>query len=148
MTATTTQAQLTTVMRRTLSAQGAMSVLDAAHRKAAEMGVPVVICVVDASGDLQAFVRMDGTPRGAVQWSIDKAVTAASFRAPTQALGEAMQAAPAPALASFIAQPHVTLAPAGIPLVFDGEVVGAIGASGGSPEQDQAIAEAGVSGLR
>lgn len=134
-------------VRPVLSAAGAAGVIRAAERKAAEIGVPAVITVVDDSGELQAFLRMDGTPRAAIQWSIDKAVTAASFRTPTHVLDQSMQGAPASALASFMAQPHATLAPAGYPLVVEGVVVGAIGASGGSPEQDQTVAEAGLAGL-
>lgn len=147
MTLSVEQSNNATFVRPALSAAGAAGVLRAAEQKAAEMSVPAVITVVDDSGELQAFLRMDGTPRGAVQWSIDKAVTAASFRTPTHVLDESMQIAPQSALASFMGQPHATLAPAGYPLVVDGIVVGAIGASGGSPEQDQKIAEAGLAGL-
>jgi glc operon protein GlcG len=130
-----------------ISAAGANEVLRAAEAKAAEIGIPEVVVVVDVAGDLKALIRMDGTPKGAIQWSVDKAVTAASFRAPTHVLAQAMEDAPASALASFMAQPHVTLAPAGYPLVIDGAVAGAIGASGGTPEQDQVVAQAGVAAL-
>lgn len=147
MTSSVEQSGRTTSLRPFLSQASSTKVLEAAQKKAVEIGVPVVISVVDGSGELQAFLRMDGTPRGAIQWSIDKAVTAASFRTPTHMLEQSVQGAPATALASFMAQPHVTLAPAGYPLVIDGVVVGAIGASGGSPDQDQAVAEAGVAAL-
>jgi len=130
-----------------ISAAGANEVLRAAEAKAAEIGIPVVVAVVDDAGDLKALIRMDGTPKGAIQWSVDKAITAASFRAPTHVLAQAMEGAPASALASFMAQPHVTLAPAGYPLVIDGVVAGAIGAGGGTPEQDQAVAQAGAAAL-
>ncbi len=119
-------------------------VVRSAQAKAAEMGVPVVVAVVDDAGELAAFLRMDGTAPGAAHWAIDKAVTAASFRTPTHVLAQGMDAAPLAAVASFIAQPNVTLVPAGLPLVVDGAVVGAIGASGGSPDQDLVIAEAGA----
>jgi glc operon protein GlcG len=102
--------------------------------------------VVDDAGDLKAMLRMDGTPKVAIQWSIDKAITAASFRAPTHVLAQAMDGAPA-TLASVMAQPHATLAPAGYPLVIAGVVVGAVGASGGTPDQDQVVAQAGVAAL-
>ena len=133
--------------RSVISAAGALAVVQGAQAKAAELGVPTVVAVVDDVGELVAFARMDGTPPGAAQWAIDKAVTAASFRAPTHVLAEGMEGAPLSALASFIAQPHVTLVPAGLPLVVDGAVVGAIGASGGSPEQDLEIAEVGAAVL-
>jgi uncharacterized protein GlcG (DUF336 family) len=133
--------------RPVISCAGAAAVLRGAQVKAAEMGVPVVVAVVDDAGELIAFSRGDGTPRGAAQWAIDKAVTAASFRSPTQALAQGMEGAPLAAVASFIAQPHVTLVPGGTPLVVEGAVVGAIGASGGSPEQDLEIAETGAAVL-
>jgi glc operon protein GlcG len=133
--------------RSVISCAGASAVLQSAQAKAAEIGVPVVVAVVDDAGDLVAFSRGDGTPRGAAQWAIDKAATASSFRAPTHVLAQGMDGAPLAAVASFIAQPHVTLVPAGIPLVVEGSLVGAIGASGGSPEQDLEIAEAGAAAL-
>lgn len=129
-----------------ISAAGAKAALQAAEAKAAELGVPVVVAVVDDGGDLKALLSMDGAPKGAIQWSIDKAVTAASFRTPTHVLAQAMAGAPA-AIASLMGQPHATLAPAGYPLVIDGAVAGGIGASGGTPEQDQAVAETGVAAL-
>jgi uncharacterized protein GlcG (DUF336 family) len=61
-------------------------------------------------------------------------------------LAQAMDGAPA-TLASVMAQPHATLAPAGYPLVIAGVVVGAVGASGGTPDQDQVVAQAGVAAL-
>lgn len=133
--------------RPVISAAGALAVMRGAQAKATELAVSVVVAVVDDAGTLTAFSRMDGTPPGAAQWAIDKAVTAAAFRTPTHVLAQGMEGAPLPAVASFIAQPHVTLVPAGLPLVVDGSVVGAIGASGGSPEQDLAIAEAGMAAL-
>jgi len=133
--------------RPVISAAEAKEVLQAAEAKAAEIGIPVVIVVVDDAGDLKAMLRMDGTPKVAIQWAIDKAITAASFRAPTHALAQAMEGAPSSAIASVMAQPHATLAPAGYPLVIDGMVTGAIGASGGTPEQDQVVAQAGAAAL-
>lgn len=136
-----------TSVRPVLSAAGAAGVIRAAERKAAEIGAPAVITVVDDGGELQAMLRMDGTPSGAIQWSVDKAFTAAVFRTPTHVLEQALQGAPASALASFMAQPHATLAPGGCPLVVDGVIVGAVGASGGSPEEDQRVAEAGLAAM-
>jgi glc operon protein GlcG len=129
-----------------ISAAGAKAVLRAAEAKAAEIGVPVVIVVVDDGGDLKALLGMDGPPKGAIQWSIDKAVTAASFGTPTHVLAQAMEGV-SWAIPSLMAQPHATLAPGGFPLVVDGIVVGAVGASGGMPDQDQSVAQAGVAAL-
>ena len=129
-----------------ISAAGADQVLRAAVAKASELGIPVVVAVVDAPGALKALLAMDGTPPVATRWAIDKAVTAASFRAPTSVLAEGVGGDPS-VLASVMAQPHTTLAPAGIPLLVDGSVVGAVGASGGTPEQDSIVAQAGADEL-
>ena len=125
-----------------ISAAGAKAVLRAAEAEATETGVPVVV-VVDNGGDLKALLSMDGPPKGAIQWSIDKAVTAASFRTPTHVLAQAMEGIPS-AISSLTGQPHATLAPGGFPLAIDGAVVGA---SGGTPDQDQVVAQAGVAAL-
>ena len=146
----TMSAQDTSALSRTqpvISAAGAKAVLRAAEAKATELRVPVVIVVVDDGGDLKALLGMDGPPRGAIQWAIDKAVTAASFRTPTHVLAQATEGAPASVVASLMTQPHATLAPGGFPLVIDGTVVGAVGASGGSPDQDQAVAQASAAAL-
>lgn len=147
MVTSTDSALSVTEVRPVVSCAGASAVLKGAQAKAVEMGVPVVVAVVDDAGELVEFSRGDGTPRGAAQWAIDKATTASSFRTPTHVLAQGMEGAPLAAVASFIAQPHVTLVPGGIPLMADGAVVGAIGASGGSPEQDLEIAQAGAAVL-
>ena len=126
--------------------QDASAVLRAAEAKAIESGAAMVIAVVDDAGLLKAFVRMDGTPNGAIEWTINKAVTAASFQAPTHMLAEGVQSLPA-VMASMISLPHVNLTLGGYPLSLGGAVVGAIGAGGGTPEQDQAVAEAGAAAL-
>jgi uncharacterized protein GlcG (DUF336 family) len=132
--------------RPVTSAVGAKAVLLTTEAKAAELGVPVTIAVVDDRYDLEALLGMDGAPKGATQWAIDKAVTAASFRTPSHILGQAMSDYPA-AIASFMGQPNATLVTLGYPLVIEGDVVGGIGASGGSPEQDQVVAEAAAAAL-
>ena len=136
--------QMTT--KPVLTDRDAARVMSAAQAKANEAGASMVIAVVDDAGLLKAFLRMDGTPNGAIQWTLDKAFTAASFRAPTHVLGEGVQSM-APVMASMISLPRVNLTLGGFPLVLGDAVVGAIGAGGGTPEQDQAVAEAGVAAL-
>lgn len=147
MSSSTEKPMKVTNARPVISAAAASALVQCAEAKATEMGVPTVVAVVDDVGELVAFLRMDGTAPGAAQWAIDKAVTAASFRAPTHVLAQGMEGAPLSAVASFIAQSHVTLVPAGLPLVVDGAVVGAVGASGGSPEQDLEVAQAAAAAL-
>src|SRR6476469_6868906 len=73
----------TSVVRRTISSAAALLALDAAEAKAREMGAPMVIAVVDESGVLKAFSRMDGAPLLSVEVAQDKAYTAVAFGMPT-----------------------------------------------------------------
>src|SRR5947209_4363917 len=75
-----------------LTAEGALAVMQAAWKKAQEIGVPEVVAVVDAAGDLKAFIRMDGTPNSSIDLAMDKAFTAASFHGPTDQFGKAVSA--------------------------------------------------------
>ena len=126
----------------------AAAVLRAAEAKAREAGAAMVIAVVDAAGDLKAFTRMDGAPKGSIQWTTDKAFTAASFGMPTHVLTEGVQNFP-PVLASMASLPHVTLTPGGYPLVLADTLIGAVAAGGGTtPDQDQVVATAGVAALQ
>ena len=125
----------------------ATAALSAARAKAAEAGTAMVIAVVDAAGALEAFVRMDGTPGGAIEWTLDKAMTSASFAAPTHAIAELAQTSTT-LLASMIKLQNVTLTPGGYPLILDGALVGAIAAGGGTPDEDQAVAQAGAAALQ
>jgi len=142
MTTTLHESELSTTYPA-ITAAGAKAVLAAAEAKATETGVPVVVAVVDGAGVLKAYLAMDGVPPVAGTWAIDKAITAASFRRPTQILGESVRG-DLTVFASVIARPHTTLAPAGVPLVVDGAVVGAVGVGGGTPDQDRVVAKAGV----
>lgn len=129
-----------------LTAEGALAVLQAAWNKAKEIGVPEVIAVVDAAGDLKAFARMDGTFNTSIDLAMDKAFTAASFHAPTDQFGQAV-GADATTMASILKEPHITLLPGGVPLMSGQTVIGAIGCSGGSGDQDVECAQAGVAAL-
>lgn len=133
-------------LKHTLTAAGAEAVLRAAEAKASESGVPTTIAVVDAAGALMSFRRMDGLPAITVEWTLNKAYTAAALRTPTHLLAEGVQDSPALA-GSMISLSRVNLVVGGYPLVWDGEVIGGVGAGGGTPEQDRAIAEAGAAAL-
>jgi uncharacterized protein GlcG (DUF336 family) len=120
----------------------AKRVIDAAEKKAAEIGQPMNIAVVDGGGNLLAHVRMDGAWLGSIDISINKAFTARAFDIPTRDLGENSQ--PGQQFFGIDASNHgrVMIFAGGIPLKRDGKVVGAIGVSGGQGKQDQAVAEA------
>jgi uncharacterized protein GlcG (DUF336 family) len=133
--------------RPVMTDQDASAVLRAAEARARETGARMVIAVVDGAGDLKAFVRMDGAPRGSIEWTIDKAITAASFGMPTHVLTDGVQSSP-PVMASMASLPHITLTPGGYPLMLSETLVGAVAAGGGTtPDQDQVVAEAGVAAL-
>ena len=132
---------------QTITLAAAMTLLDAAEQHSAEIGVPMAIAIVDVTGLLKAFHRMDGLNRAvSVDLVQSKAYTSASFRTPTHMLAE--NAADNPAfLGALVNIPRFTLIGGGYP-IMDGEmVVGGIGVGGGSPEQDMEVAEAALAVL-
>lgn len=124
--------------------QEARRVIDAAEKKAREIGQPMNIAVVDAGGNLVAHVRMDNAWIGSIDISINKAFTARAFDIATQKLAEL--AGPGGEFFGIHAsnRGRIMIFAGGIPLTRDGRVVGAVGVSGGSGAQDQAVAEAGA----
>jgi uncharacterized protein GlcG (DUF336 family) len=126
-----------------LTHAGALAILDAAVAQATAMGVPQCIAVVDAGGNLLAFVRMDGAKVLSQLSATQKAVTAASSRAATGGVDEALAAKLAAATGG-----RVTNLKGGLPIVVDGHVIGAIGVGSGTGDQDVAVAEAGLAALR
>jgi uncharacterized protein GlcG (DUF336 family) len=144
--ATPTMAGLSTTVQ-TITADAATRLIEAAIAKSNEIGVPMAIAIVDHSGLLKAFHRMDGLDRqvsvGLVQ---DKAYTAASFRTPTHQLAENASADPA-FLGSVTNIPNFTLIGGGYPIADGDVVVAGIGVGGGSPEQDMEVAEAALAAL-
>lgn len=128
-----------------LTLEGARAVLAAAERHAIEIKVPMNIAVVDDGGHLLAFARMDGAKPASIAVSRVKARAAAMRRAPTGPAmsGDEVNVALALGLASA-APEHQTPIRGGLPLVIDGEVVGAIGVSAGTEDQDLEVARAGV----
>ncbi|MFS2116315.1 MULTISPECIES: GlcG/HbpS family heme-binding protein [Herbaspirillum] len=128
-----------------LTLAAAQQVLQAAQAKAQAENWPCVISVVDAAGLPVALVRMDNAavPAG-VEIAPGKARTAALFRRPSGALEDAINGnRPAAATArGFV------LMRGGLPLVADGQVVGAIGVSADTPQHDEDIAKAGVAALK
>ena len=128
--------------RQELGEDAARAVLDAARAKAAGMGVPQCIAVVDRGGRLLAFCRMDGAKFHSVDSALAKAVTAASIKAPTGSAPTefAVQL-------GLAAQGKFTNLKGGLPVVVDGDTVGAIGVGSGKPDEDVAVAEAGVAAL-
>ena len=127
-----------------LTSHQAQAVIDGAEAKARELGLPVIIAVLDAGAHLKAFSRMDGAVLGSIDIAIRKARTAVLFQANSEAVWEYCKpGAPAPGLELT----NGGLAPfaGGIPLRSpDGTVIGAVGVSGGAVSQDLEIAQAAV----
>ena len=126
--------------RRVIDDAGADAVLGAAERAALEQGRRVVIVVVDPSGEVVALRRTPGAQVASSRVAVDKARTAAIFVRPSRAIEEQVSSGRLGALALHGA---VALT-GGIPLTVDGEVVGAIGTSGETPAEDEAISIAGA----
>ncbi len=126
----------------------AQTVLQAAHQKAVEMNVKMNIAVVDAGANLVAFIRMDDAWLGSLDISIKKAKTARFFDMPTGAIGGLSQ--PGGSLYNIEhSNGGLITFPGGIPIKdADGTVIGAIGVSGSSVENDHAVAEAGVAAIK
>jgi uncharacterized protein GlcG (DUF336 family) len=124
--------------------EDARRVIAAAEAKAAELGQPMNIAVVDGGGNLVAHVRMDGAWLGSIDISIKKAYTSRAFDIATKDLAEHCQSGGQFFGIHASNDGRVMIFAGGIPLTRDGKVVGAVGVSGGSGEQDHAVAEAGA----
>ena len=127
-----------------VSLADARRVIAAAEKKAAEIKQPMNIAVVDEGGNLVSHVRMDGAWLGSIDISINKAFTSRAFDITTKDLGTNSQ--PGNQFFGIHVSNHgrIMIFAGGIPLEKGGKVVGAIGVSGGSGDQDHAVAEAGA----
>jgi len=122
----------------------ARKVIAAAEKKAQEMKQPMNIAVVDEGGNLVSHVRMDGAWIGSIDISINKAYTARAFDISTKELAANSQPGDQFFGIHVSNRGRIMIFAGGIPLKRAGEIVGAIGVSGGSGEQDQTVAEAGA----
>ena len=131
-----------------LSADEARLVIDGARAKAVEIGVPMCIAVADESGALLAFERMDGGKSHSIHVALDKAFTAASARRGTHELAALAQ--PEQPLFGINAAVggRFSIVGGGLPVAAGDIVVGGIGVSSGTPQQDQACAAAGIERLQ
>ena len=124
--------------------EDARRVISAAEKKAIEIGQPMNIAVVDGGGNLVAHVRMDGAWIGSIDISIKKAYTSRAFDLATKDLAEQSQSGGQFFGIHASNNGKIMIFAGGIPLYSEGQVVGGIGVSGGSGEQDHAVAEAGA----
>ena len=124
--------------------EDARKIIAAAEKKAAEIGQPMNIAVADAGGNLVAHVRMDGAWLGSIDISIKKAWTSRAFDIATRDLAEHSQSGEQFFGIHASNNGKVMVFAGGIPLKKGETIVGAIGVSGGSGEQDHSVAEAGA----
>jgi uncharacterized protein GlcG (DUF336 family) len=126
-----------------LSLEQAELILNAAKAKAAEIGTAMNIAIVDVGANLKAFVRMDGAWLGSIDIAIKKARTARFFDMPTGDIGKLSQ--PGGALFNIEHSNGGLISfPGGIPILINGTVIGAIGVSGSTVENDHSVAAAGA----
>jgi uncharacterized protein GlcG (DUF336 family) len=130
-----------------ITLKDAKRIIEAAEKKAAEIGQPMNIAIADAGGNLIAHVRMDGAWIGSIDISIKKAYTSRAFDIATKDLATHSQSGGQFFGIHASNDGKIMIFAGGIPLKQDGKVVGAIGVSGGSGEQDHAVAEAGAAAL-
>ncbi len=122
----------------------ARKIIAAAEKKAAEIGQPMNIAVVDEGGNLVSHVRMDGAWLGSVDISIKKAYTSRAFDISTKDLAEHSQSGGQFFGIHASNNGRIMIFAGGIPIKRGDKVIGAVGVSGGSGEQDHAVAEAGA----
>lgn len=127
-----------------ITLEEAQRVLSAAEQKAQEMGQPMNIAVMDAGRNLVAFHRMNGAWVASTDIAIDKAFTSAGRGLTTRKIGEMAQPGQPLFGINTTNGGRIVIFAGGIPLERDGEVVGAIGVSGGTVDEDHEVAEAGV----
>ena len=127
-----------------LDIEDANRLIAGARAKAIEIGVPMCVAITDESGNLIAFERMNGGKITIINLAIDKSFTAVGIQKGTDVLGEVNQPGmPAHGISSTLGGRMVTIA-GGLPVTFEGQVVGGVGVSSGLPAQDYEVALAGV----
>jgi len=132
-----------TMYSKNMNLDLALKFVDAAAKRASEIGVPMVIAVVDEGGVLTAFSRMDGALLVSCDLAIKKARTAVSLRMPTDEVAGLIQ--PGKPLYGLQSDSTLCCFGGGFPIKKDGKVIGAIGVSGGSVEEDMDVARYALS---
>jgi glc operon protein GlcG len=125
--------------KKTLSLEAANKIIAGAMIEAKANNWSVDIAIVDEGGHLLSFQRMDGASIGAIDAAIGKARTASLYRRPTKVLEEVAKTRPA-----ILTLPNSVLLQGGVPVVVNGQIVGAVGVGGVTSQQDEQIAEAGL----
>ena len=124
-----------------ITLEGARKMAAAAEAEARKNDWNVAIAIVDASGGLIFFEKLDDTQPGSIAVSIGKARTAANFKRPTKALDDAVTSG---GRLPFLAVDGAVPMQGGVPVVVDGKVIGAVGVSGVTSAQDEQVALAAL----
>ncbi len=130
-----------------LTLADARRAIAAGEKQAHELGIPYNLAVVDAGGNLVAHARMDGAWLGSIDISIHKAWTSRAFDMATQDLAKMAQSGKPLFGINSTNHERVVIFAGGMPVKFGDVVVGAVGASGGTVDQDQKVVEAAVAAL-
>ena len=127
--------------------EAAHAALQGAVRKAEQLGARVNVAVVDSGGNLAGFLRMPGAFLHSIDVAIDKAYTAAGFGLPTAELHRELQRNSPAACDGLLRRPRLAAFGGGLPIRLEGEILGAIGVSGASEEEDDLCARAGLAAI-
>ncbi len=134
------------ITKKSIAGETAKRLIEAGEAAARELGVPMVIAIVDESGILKAYSRMDGAALLSVGIAQDKAYTSVSFGIATHEWFEFVKNDP-PLLHGIIKTPRLVVFGGGYPIKEDGTIIGGIGVSGGHYEQDMKVAQAALAAL-
>jgi len=129
--------------KKVLTLEAAKKIAVAAEAEARKNNWNVVIAVVDDGGHLVYLQRIDGTQTGSIDVAIGKARTSAAFKRPTKVFDDLAKTRPSITSIS----PDAVLLEGGVPIMVGGQLVGAVGVSGVTSQQDAQIAEAGIAAL-
>jgi glc operon protein GlcG len=129
--------------KKALTLEVAKQIAAAAEKEAANNKWTMVIAILDEGGNLVYLERMDETQIGSIEVAQQKARSAVSFKRPTKVFEDAV----AGGRTAILKLPGALPVEGGIPLTVDGKIIGAIGASGGTSQQDGVVAKAGVDAL-
>lgn len=135
------------VGQRLIDVLAASDAVRASVAYAQALGVAVNVAVVDVSGVQVAFLRMPGAPLHSIDIAIDKAYTAASFGLATSQWHNALQEHSQAVREGIVLRPRFVAFGGGLPILEDGLRIGGIGVSGGTEQQDEAIAQAGLKAI-
>ncbi|WP_454875009.1 GlcG/HbpS family heme-binding protein [Paraburkholderia xenovorans] len=130
-----------------LNWEATRSAVGGAVRKALELEVWICVAIVDVGGNLVAFLRMPGAPLHSISISEDKAYTAVSFGMPTSRWHEELKTQSEAVRQGLLLRPRFVAFGGGLPICVAGEVIGGIGVSGASEEQDEACAQAALAAI-